>query len=272
MHQSSPQPLTAHEETRSAWNTNAAFWDERMGEGNDFVNVLIWPAVQRLLDIQPGARVLDIACGNGLTARRLADLGATVVASDFAETMIDHARQRSAGYSARITYQVLDATDEAALTALGGKPFDAALCSMALFDMAEIDPLFRALAQLLRPGGSFVFSLMHPCFNNPFTTHSAETSNGKGGSTTRYAVKVYGYMTAATAHGTALRNQPQPHIYFHRALSTLLESGFCAGFVVDGLEERAFPPGDDPAANQPLSWSSAYSEIPPVMVVRMRRS
>ena len=108
MHQSSPQPLTAHEETRSAWNTNAAFWDERMGEGNDFVNVLIWPAVQRLLDIQPGARVLDIACGNGLTARRLADLGATVVASDFAETMIDHARQRSAGYSARITYQVLD--------------------------------------------------------------------------------------------------------------------------------------------------------------------
>jgi hypothetical protein len=34
----------AHEETREAWEQNAAFWDERIGEGNDFVELLIWPA------------------------------------------------------------------------------------------------------------------------------------------------------------------------------------------------------------------------------------
>jgi len=62
----------ANEETRTAWEGNAAYWDERMGEGNDFVNVLIWPAVQRLLELQPNWRVLDAACGNGLYARRLA--------------------------------------------------------------------------------------------------------------------------------------------------------------------------------------------------------
>ncbi|MCX6037491.1 MAG: hypothetical protein NTW99_06325 [Chloroflexi bacterium] len=31
----------ANDETRSAWDANAAFWDARMGEGNDFVNVLL---------------------------------------------------------------------------------------------------------------------------------------------------------------------------------------------------------------------------------------
>jgi hypothetical protein len=41
-----------------------------MGEGNDFVEVLIWPATERLLDITSGDRVLDIACGNGLTSRQ----------------------------------------------------------------------------------------------------------------------------------------------------------------------------------------------------------
>ncbi|HQF71196.1 MAG TPA: class I SAM-dependent methyltransferase, partial [Promineifilum sp.] len=66
---------------RQAWETNAAVWDERMGmAGNDFVNVLIWPRTQRLLDVRPGERALDIARGNGLYALRLADLGAQVTA------------------------------------------------------------------------------------------------------------------------------------------------------------------------------------------------
>lgn len=270
MNTQSPDPSSANAETRTAWNTNAAFWDERMGEGNDFVNVLIWPVVQRLLTVKPGDRVLDIACGNGLTSRRLADQDATVVASDFAAAMIDLAQQRSAAYGERITYHVVDATDEAALLSLGEGLFDAALCNMALFDMAEIDPLFRALARLLRPGGHFVFSLMHPCFNNPFTTQMAEMVESRDGVTTLYAVKVFRYMTTAMAYGYAMSDQPQPHIYFHRSLETLLGVGLRAGFVIDGLEERAFPP-DHPAGNNPLQWGGAFSEIPPVMVVRMRR-
>ncbi len=35
----------ANEETRKVWDANAAFWDKRMGEGNDFVNsrsVICW--------------------------------------------------------------------------------------------------------------------------------------------------------------------------------------------------------------------------------------
>ena len=68
----------ANEETRDVWNHNADFWDERMGEGNDFVEVLIWPATERLLELRPGERVLDIACGNGLTSRRLGAMEAAI--------------------------------------------------------------------------------------------------------------------------------------------------------------------------------------------------
>ncbi len=146
----------------NAWEANASFWNERMGEGNDFVNILEWPAIERLLDIQAGERVLDAACGNGLTSRRLAASGAEVTAFDFSPNMITCATERTAKERTQSTpgsidYYVLDATDEAALVRLGESSFDAALCNMAMFDMAEIDPLLRAIYHLLRPGGRIRF-------------------------------------------------------------------------------------------------------------------
>jgi 2-polyprenyl-3-methyl-5-hydroxy-6-metoxy-1,4-benzoquinol methylase len=147
--------------THEAWEANAQTWDSRMGdEGNDFFNVLCWPAMLALLAPRPGRRYLDIACGNGLTSRRLAALGAQVTAFDFSANLIELARSRP-NPGSRIEYHVVDATDEAALLTLGEGQFEAALCNMALFDMAELDPLFRLLPKLLQPDGMFVFSITH---------------------------------------------------------------------------------------------------------------
>ena len=108
----------ANEEAHAAWQRNASFWDERMGEGNAWVEELIWPATTRLLGPKPGERVLDVACGNGLTSRRLASAGARVVAVDFSTAMIDLACRRGSP-GEEIEYAVLDATDYDALLALG---------------------------------------------------------------------------------------------------------------------------------------------------------
>jgi len=259
----------ASEVTREAWNANAAFWDERMREGNDFVEVLIWPAVERFLAPRSGERILDIACGNGLTSRRLASTGADVVAFDFAEQMINRARDRKADPGGSIQYLVLDATDENDLLRLGAGRFDAALCNMALFDMAEIGPLARALSGLLHPAGRFVFSILHPCYNSAHVGHVAELEDREGRIVTTYSLKVYGYMTSTIVPGAAIDGQPRPHIYFHRTLQHILGTFFEAGFVLDGLEERAFPP-DHPQGSNPLSWGGKFSEIPPVLVARVR--
>jgi len=259
-----------NQETRAVWNRNAEFWDRRMGEGNDFVEVLIWPATERLLALRPGERILDVACGNGLSSRRLAAAGARVLAFDFAEQMIARARERTVEDARRIEYRVLDATDESALLGLGAGRFDGALCNMALFDMADVAPLMRALARLLRPGGRFVFSVLHPCFNSPHTAQVAERTDREGEIATEYAVKVRRYMTPTVSRAAAMAGQPVPQWVFHRPLQVLLGAGFEAGFVVDGLEERAFPP-QLAAGSTALSWSGNFSEIPPVLVVRMRR-
>jgi len=175
--------MTNHnQESRAAWDANAEVWDTRMGDGgNDFFNLLQWPAIASFLKPQPAGRILDVACGNGLTSRKLAGFGATVTAFDFSTELIRLAQSRQ-NPDARITYYTLDATDENALlkTLSPHAPFDSALCNMALFDMAEIEPLFRALRNLLKAGGVFVFSLTHPAFNNSSSVHVLEEVDYEG--------------------------------------------------------------------------------------------
>src|SRR5437588_3046728 len=90
---------TLNQETQEVWNQNAVFWDKAMGDGNQFQRVLVGPASERLLQVQPGEEVLEIACGNGVFARRLAELGARVVASDFSEKMLEQARKHITAHS-----------------------------------------------------------------------------------------------------------------------------------------------------------------------------
>jgi 2-polyprenyl-3-methyl-5-hydroxy-6-metoxy-1,4-benzoquinol methylase len=253
--------------SREAWDANAEHWDSRMGdEGNDFFNVLCWPILASFLDVQPSQYILDVACGNGLTSRKLAQLNAKVTAFDFSTELIKLAEARP-NPDSRITYHNIDATDESVLLALGKRSFDSALCNMALFDMADIEPLFRVLPKLLKPNGVFVFSLMHPAFNNPSATLLAEEWDD-GQIQTRYAVKVPRYINQFQSQGLALRNQPKPQLYFHRPIRYYMNIAFQNGFVLDGFEERAFPP-EHPQFST-LGWGGKFSEIPPALIARMR--
>ena len=256
-----------NDKTREAWNANAAYWDEKMGEGNDFFNILEWPPILRLLTPRPGLHILDIATGNGLTARKMADLGASVVAFDFSSQMIGLARTKP-NPGSRISYHVVDSTEDKALLSLGEGVFDSALCNMALFDMADIEPLFRLLPKLLKPGGAFVFTICHPAFNNSSCMRIAEEMDDEGRIRTMYSVKISRYINSYSAHGVALRGQPKAQLYFERPLQVYLNVGFSNGFVLDGFEETAFPP-DHPQEN-PLAWGGKFSEIPPVLVARLR--
>jgi 2-polyprenyl-3-methyl-5-hydroxy-6-metoxy-1,4-benzoquinol methylase len=212
--------------------------------------------------------ILEIACGNGVFSRRLASLGARVVATDFSATFLDLARARTTEHPERIEYRVVDATDESQLLALGERRFDAAVCNMALMDMVAIEPLMRALARLLKPGGRFVFSLLHPAFNNPGGTRLAlEEEDRDGQLVETYYVKVSNYLRVPPVRGVGMPGEPTPHYYFHRSLGALFGACFTAGFVLDGLEEPAFGPDD--RGGRPLNWAN-YTDVPPVLVARMR--
>jgi len=257
---------TVHQ-TRAIWENIAAWWDQQIGEGNEFQKQLIMPATDRLLDPRAGQTILDVACGNGNYSRALGRRGVRVVACDFAEGFLACARKRTSRQDGEIEYRRIDVANPAELMSLGEARFDAAVCSMAMMDIIDIVPLLESLPRLLKGAGRFVFSLPHPCFSSNDMKFMADLEVRGDRVEQVFGVEVRKYLTPQAVKSVGIINQPQSHYFFHRPLSAVLGACFSAGLVVDGLEEPAYPAGG--GAKNPFSWAKR-PEIPAAIVVRVR--
>lgn len=259
-----------HEQTKKAWTANAQTWDARMGsDGNDFFKQLQYPYILEYLGCQngedlQGKKILDISCGNGILSRKLAALGANVTGIDFSESLIKIAE----GYATKqhIDYAVVDVTDANQLQPYMSAGFDIAICNMALFDISNIEILISALPKMLRPGGLFIFSLLHPAFNNSSTIKMVEEYDD-GAVKQKFSLKIDKYLSIYEHLGVALREQTVPQVYFNRPLQYYFKLCFQHGFVMDRFDEPALPSADTKAS---LSWGSNFEEIPPVCMARMK--
>lgn len=251
-----------------AWDRLAEWWDDKIGDGNEFQDYLIEPATERMLALKAGEQVLDIACGAGRFARRMASMGAVVTAIDQAERFLNRAQDRTVENNDRIQYLKLDATDTAAILSLGKGRFDAAVCTMALMDMSSITPLISSLPTLLRPQGRFVFSVTHPVFNSGTARHIAEQYEQDAEIIVRSGITITDYAEPYSYKGFGIPGQPEPQYYFHRPINLLFNTCFKYGFVLDDVEEPVFPEGFQSGTNNPLAFSRMPS-IPPILVARM---
>ncbi|HEU4908068.1 MAG TPA: class I SAM-dependent methyltransferase, partial [Propionibacteriaceae bacterium] len=60
--------------------------------------------IWRLLDLEPGMQVLDLACGHGRIANRLAERGARVTGLDATPLFLEHARRDAAERGVTVDY------------------------------------------------------------------------------------------------------------------------------------------------------------------------
>jgi SAM-dependent methyltransferase len=102
--------------------------------------------------IGPGAAVLDVGCGTGGPGRFLTrELGCDYLGVDFSASAVALAREYAAGLPCR--YAVAHAPP------LPAGPFDAVLLLEAMLAVEDKEPLIRAVAAALRPGGRFALTL-----------------------------------------------------------------------------------------------------------------
>jgi trans-aconitate methyltransferase len=117
---------------------------ERYAATAHFVPAFGAPVVE-LLDPQPGERILDLGCGDGVLTETIARLGATVVAVDAAPDMVAAAKAR--GLDARVI--------PGQSLAFEGE-FDAVFSNAALHWMRPQEAVLDGVRRALKPGGRFV--------------------------------------------------------------------------------------------------------------------
>lgn len=123
-------------------------WDPDSYERNArFVTDLGAP-VLALLDPQPGERILDLGCGDGVLTAKLMAAGCRVVGIDGSPAFVAAARAR--GVDARLG-------DGQALAFAG--EFDALFSNAAIHWMRDADAVIDGVWRALVPGGRFVAEL-----------------------------------------------------------------------------------------------------------------
>jgi 2-polyprenyl-3-methyl-5-hydroxy-6-metoxy-1,4-benzoquinol methylase len=255
--------------TIECWEKNASAWDVMSGEGRAFQVQIVDPVTKKLLpNIDKNTKVLEIACGNGFLARRLAKMGADVLAIDASANFIELAKQKTdASLKNHIQYQVADATDPETYNKITTQ-FDCVISNMSIMDIADIKPLFQGASKLLKPQGSFIVTQTHPCFEKAVGPIFHEIDESTSPVTHTHGVKVIRYLQPFTISVKADATLPQAYLFFHRSLSTILQIGFQAGFVVDGFEEIAFS-NDDVSSEH--SGRHLLTDIPVVVGIRFKK-
>lgn len=113
-------------------------------------------SIIRLLELTPGMRVLDVPCGEGRIAGRLARHGCDVLGVDINEHFLALA-------CARHPEATFEQRDMRALDHPG--EFDAVVnwfTSFGYFDSATNDAVLAGFARALRPGGTLLVDLQNP--------------------------------------------------------------------------------------------------------------
>jgi SAM-dependent methyltransferase len=115
------------------------------------------------LDLQPGARLLDITCGPGLYAVALAARGVHVTGIDFSPASLGYARELAIAQGVAGLCEFLQADVREALPLQAGAGYDAAIFiygQLAVFRREEASQLLRWIASALRTGGRLVVELL----------------------------------------------------------------------------------------------------------------
>lgn len=228
-------------------------------QGSDYQKDIILPGAFDLLDPKKGAKVLDLACGQGVFSRYLARRGIQVEGLDSSKELIHYARSRS---KANITYHVADAADP---NALEGKKFDGIACLLALQNMEQIEPVFHNVKRWLKPGGRFILVITHPCFRIPRQTHWDWDEEKKQ---VYRRVDLYASEVNIPILTPPMASSKIFTVTYHRPLQYYFRCFANAGLAVDLLEEWTSKKVSQPGKRS-RAENRARKEIPLFMAMRV---
>lgn len=271
----------------TGWGGVAGWYDRLVGDkGSEYHQKVVIPGVLRLLEAgrKPDAggaagkgRVLDLACGQGVLCRRLAQEGYEVTGIDAAAELIEAAKRRTRANGLAVKYMAADITklvDENGRLqkGLAAASYDAVTIVLAIQNISPLSPVWRACRAVLKPRGRLIIVMMHPCFRIP--RHSDWHWDEKEGRQSRLVSR---YLSSAdveiqTHPGLAAhcKDESVTH-HFHRPLQAYVNTMANAGLLIDHIEEWVSHKTSTPGPRK-AELDRARKEIPLFLALRARKT
>jgi len=120
-------------------------------EKNQINRTLMYQFVGKYLS---GKKVLDLACGDGIDAEYYRGIGADVIGIDASAKLIEIAKIKypknkfDVGFAEDLPY--------------ANNSFDAVYSKYAIMTSADMQPIFKEVARVLKSGGEFIYLATHP--------------------------------------------------------------------------------------------------------------
>lgn len=251
-HHSNENPIEAEARrgNRAWWDLDADDYQEEHGAFLGDVDFVWCPerlreADARLLGDVPGKRILELGAGAAAASRWLRREGARPVAMDLSGGMLRHAREAADRSGVGVPLVQADAmalpfaadSFDIVCTAFGAIPF-----------VADSGAAMREVARVLRPGGSWVFSVTHPMrwifWDEP----------GEDGLVARNSYFDRSPYVERDDDGTIT------YLEQHRTLGDRVRELVAAGFVLRDLIEPEWPAGHEQEWGQ---WSPLRGRLFP---------
>ena len=221
-----------HDSSTLSWNAMGDEWLTLAQTGESRIKFIMPWMLRYMGDVQ-GLHILDLGCGEGGYARKLAAAGALVTAVDCSEVALNYAQKEANRQGLEILHHRRNSND---LFGVEDACFDVVLCSMMLMDCEDMDGTLREVARVLKPGGRLFVSMLHPCFNGNY-----ERGIGRQGQGDTREVVVKNYFEPCEWEAP-LPNGRISVIWRHRTLSEYVKAFIAAGLtVVDMNEPQATP-------------------------------
>lgn len=210
-------------------------WSSLYDDDDNPLIALEEPQLIDLLGDVRGKDVLDLGCGAGRHALRMAGEGAHVTAVDFSDGMLSVVRRKPGAQSLRLMRH-----DLRQWLPFADGEFDRLVCCLVLDHIPTLEPLFREMRRVLRGAGCAAISVLHP----------AMTLRG----------------VQARFIDPASGNQVQIDSATHQT-SDYVMNALRAGLVIDHMSEHAV--GEELAARS--ARAKRYLGWPMLLMLRLKR-
>lgn len=249
-------------EARESWDAVAHWYDRHLDDPDSHHSRVLWPGLQGMLeDLRPG-RALELGCGQGFFARRMAATGWQVTAVDIASQMIDAARERG---PAAVDWRVDDACSLQTLADAPG--FDLVFSIMNLQNMRDAAEAVAAGARRLQAGGAWIGVILHPAFRIPRS--SSWGWDAEGGIQYRRLDAYRSVQEIPIEMHPGQRGGPRT-LTFHRPLAWYVEAFAAAGLRIDRLAEWSSHRRST-SGHRATAENRAREEFPLFLALRGRR-